>query len=241
VLLVDDSPPTRELVSIVLRRAGYEVTVAPDGEEALRLFSGVHPDAVVLDLHMPGMSGWEVLSRLRERSEVPVLVISGIPDEVSKVRALNGGADDYIVKPVSAAELVARLGALLRRARRVPGQGGVDAYDDGLVHVDFDMRRVSVAGAELTLSPLEYRLLAAFVRHPGVVLSRDELLSEVWHDHTGGPSDHVKIYVGYLRRKLLTATPEPLIETVRGFGYRWLGASSAAAPAASRRRFTAVG
>ena len=223
ILLVEDNAPMRELLSTVLRRAGYEVIAAPDGDEGLHLFSARRPDIVLLDVHMPGPNGWEVLERIRERSEVPILMLTALSDDTSKVRALNGGADDYLVKPASAPELIARVGALLRRARRVPGFDAADAYDDGVVRVDFDARVVQVGGRELSLTPLEYRLLSAFVRHPGQILSREDLLREVWHDQTGGPSDHVKIYVGYLRRKLAAACDAELVETVRGFGYRWIG------------------
>ena len=224
VLLVEDSAPTRELLATVLRRGGYEVVQAHDGDEGMHQFGAHRPDIVVLDVHLPGLNGWEVLARIRERSEVPVLMLTALSDETSKVRGLNGGADDYLVKPTGAAELIARVGALLRRSRRVPGLDPGNVYDDGLVHLDFDCRRVTVDSREIQLTPLEYRLLSAFVRHPGVVLSREDLLREVWHDETGGPSDHVKIYVGYLRRKLSEAVDEDMIETVRGFGYRWLRA-----------------
>src|SRR5215212_440864 len=222
VLLVEDNAPMRELLGTVLGRAGYDVVPAADGEEGLHLFSTHRPDIVLLDVHMPRCNGWEVLERLRERSEVPILMLTALADDTSKVRALNGGADDYLVKPASAPELIARVGALLRRARRVPGFDAVSAYDDGVVRVDFDARVAQVDGRELSLTPLEYRLLSAFVRHPGQILSREDLLREVWHDETGGPSDHVKIYVGYLRKKLGLASAEEMIETVRGFGYRWL-------------------
>jgi DNA-binding response OmpR family regulator len=222
VLLVEDNAPMRELLATVLRRAGYDVVPAPDGVEGLHLFSARRPDIVLLDVHMPGLNGWEVLERIRERSEVPILMLTALSDDTSKVRALNGGADDYLVKPASAPELIARVGALLRRARRVPGFDAVDTYDDGMVRVDFDARVAQVHGREVSLTPLEYRLLSAFVRRPGQILSREDLLREVWHDETGGPSDHVKIYVGYLRRKLGLTADSELIETVRGFGYRWL-------------------
>ena len=222
VLLVEDNAPMRELLATVLRRAGYEVVPAFDGEEGLHLFSARRPDIVLLDVHMPGYTGWEVLERIRERSEVPILMLTALADDTSKVRALNGGADDYLVKPASAPELIARVGALLRRSRRVPGFDALSAYDDGVVRVDFDARVAQVDGVELSLTPLEYRLLSAFVRHPGQILSREDLLREVWHDETGGPSDHVKIYVGYLRKKLGVAAEEEMVETVRGFGYRWM-------------------
>jgi DNA-binding response OmpR family regulator len=181
---------------------------------------------VLLDVNLPGISGWEVLARLRERSGVPIAMVTGLSEDSAKVRALNNGADDYLVKTTSPAELVARVGALLRRARR-PRDIEVPVYDDGVVRVDFDSRRVEVDGREVQLTPLEYRLLTAFVRHPNQVLSRDHLLREVWHDDTGGPNDHVKTYVGYLRRKLRSgaASDDPPIETVRGFGYRWRNAA----------------
>ena len=233
VLLVEDSGPTRELISTVLRRAGYEVVPAVDGEEALQLYSAARPDIVVLDVHMPKMSGWEVLERLRERSELPILMLTALSDDASKVRGLNGGADDFLTKPASASELIARVGALLRRSRRVPSESAGNVYDDGLVRIDFDVRSVRVHGKELQLTPLEFRLLSVMARHAGKTLSREQLLSQVWHDQTGGPSDHVKIYVGYLRRKLASVTEEDLIETVRGFGYRWARASAPAAASAS--------
>ncbi len=223
-----------ELLATVLRRAGYDVLLAPDGEEGLNLFSARRPDMVLLDVHLPKLNGWEVLERIRERSEVPILMLTALADDTSKVRALNGGADDYLVKPASAPELIARIGALLRRARRVPGFDGITAYDDGVVRVDFDARVVQVYGREVSLTPLEYRLLSAFVRRPAQILSREELLREVWHDATGGPSDHVKIYVGYLRKKLGMVCDDEMVETVRGFGYRWLRRPvEAAAPAAA--------
>jgi DNA-binding response OmpR family regulator len=232
VLLVEDSAPMRELLGTVLRRAGYELLPASDGEEGLQLFSARRPDIVLLDVHLPGLNGWEVLERLRERSEIPILMLTALADDTSKVRALNAGADDYLVKPASAPELIARVGALLRRARRVPGLDGVTPYDDGVVRVDFDARVVEVGGRELSLTPLEYRLLSTFVRHPATILSREDLLREVWHDETGGPSDHVKIYVGYLRKKLGKVAEEEMIETVRGFGYRWMRRPVEAAEAA---------
>jgi DNA-binding response OmpR family regulator len=222
VLVVTASARVREIIATVLRRAGYEVLASGDGEDALAQFARSRPDLVLLALDLPGMSGWDLLARLRERSGVPIAVVSGQADDGAKVRALVHGADDYLVDSASPAELVARVGALLRRARRPPDT--IDrVYDDGTVRIDFDSRSVAVDGREVRLTPLEYRLLAAFVRHPNQVLSRDRLLREVWHDDTGGPSDHVKTYVGYLRRKLQIqpGADLALIETVRGFGYRW--------------------
>src|SRR6476660_950370 len=143
VLVVEDSQPVRDLVSTILARAGYRVEGANDGESALASFSHMRPDVVLLDVNLPGLSGWEVLTRLRERSGVPIAMVTGLGDDASKVRALNNGADDYLFKSTSPAELVARVGALLRRARR-PRDVDVPLYDDGLVRVDFDMRKVEV-------------------------------------------------------------------------------------------------
>lgn len=223
VLLVDDSASVRALITTLLGRAGYRVVSAEDGEQALELFEGGRPDVVLLDVNLPGISGWEVLERLRERSRVPIAMVSGMGDDASKVRGLNNGADDYLVKTASPVELVARVGALLRRGRTAAPADEPPVYDDGLVRIDFGARSVTLGRVEVRLTPLEYRLLVAFVRHRNQVLSRDDLLREVWHDFSGGPNDHVKTYVGYLRRKLADAVPggDAPLETVRGFGYRW--------------------
>jgi two-component system KDP operon response regulator KdpE len=170
---------------------------------------------------MPGMDGWETLERLRTVSERPVIMLTAAADERSRVKGLMRGADDYVVKPASAAELLARVVALLRRSRRTSASNEESLYDDGLFRVDLAGRTTQVAGQELALTPLEFKLISAFVRNPGQTLAKDQLLRDVWNDHTGGPGDHVKLYVGYLRKKLATVTEEDPIETVRGFGYRW--------------------
>ena len=221
ILVIDDSPPVREMIATVLRRGGHQVVTAADGEEGLRVFRERTPDLVVLDLHMPGIDGWETLERLRTVSERPVIMLTAAADERSRVRGLMRGADDYLVKPASAAELLARVVALLRRSRRVAAASEDSVYDDGLFRIDLAGRTTHVDGQELALTPLEFKLLAAFVRHPGQTLDKETLLRDVWNDHTGGPGDHVKLYVGYLRKKLATVTEEDPIETVRGFGYRW--------------------
>jgi DNA-binding response OmpR family regulator len=225
--VVEDDSPTRELVAIVLRRGGHEVTQAADAERALESFLSARPDLVMLDLGLPGEDGLVLLDRLREISEVPVVVLSGLTEETAKVRALMRGADDYIVKPASAPELLARVAAVLRRARRRPDEEGGDVYDDGLLRVDLLGRTATVGGQALSLTPLEYKLLCAFVRHPGDILSRAQLLEMAWGDAPGAPDEHVKLTIGYLRRKLTVIDGEP-IETVRGFGYRWTRGHSAA-------------
>lgn len=223
ILIVDDSPTVREMIGAVLRRGGHEVVMASDGTEALGVFASQRPELVILDLHMPGMDGWQTLERLREVTDRPVIMLTAADDERSRVRGLMRGADDYLVKPASAPELLARVVALLRRSRRSGTAGEIEGavYDDGVFRVDLVGRTASCRERELSLTPLEFKLLAAFVRNPGATLSKDQLMRDVWSDHTGGPGDHVKLYVGYLRKKLLAVVDEDPIETVRGFGYRW--------------------
>jgi DNA-binding response OmpR family regulator len=176
---------------------------------------------VVLDVSMPDLDGWETLERIRDLSEVPVLMLTARGDELERVRGLKAGADDYVVKPFGRQELVARVQALLRRAG--PRIDEPQArYADDRVTIDFAQRTVTFDGDDVSLTPLEFKLLAAFVRHPRQVLSRDQLLELVWGDSRGVATDQVKLYVGYLRRKLAPEdTARVPIETVRGFGYRY--------------------
>ena len=238
ILVIDDSAPVRDLLAAVLRRGGHHVLTAADGQEGLRVFQSKLPDLVVLDLHMPGLDGWETLDRLRAISERPVIMLTAAADERSRVRGLMRGADDYLVKPASAAELLARVVALLRRSRRAGTPTESAVYDDGLIRVDLMGRTTHIGGEELQLTPLEFKLISAFVRSPGTTLSKEQLLRDVWNDHSGGPGDHVKLYVGYLRKKLATLTEEDPIETVRGFGYRWTRSPNGGAAAQGRQHGT---
>jgi DNA-binding response OmpR family regulator len=219
VLVAEDDADVRELVCTILRRAGHDTSEATDGQEALRSLYDVRPDLVILDVAMPELDGFQALERIRDLSDVPVLMLTARDTEMDKVRGLRGGADDYVTKPFGRAELLARVDALLRRtAGRTDGPEG---YADGLLRVDFAQRTVEAAGQDLRLTPQEFRLLAAFVRHPGQVLSHEQLLELVWGDAYATARDQVKLYVGYLRRKLRAATDTEPIETVRGFGYRY--------------------
>jgi DNA-binding response OmpR family regulator len=166
------------------------------------------------------MDGYQTLERIRDLSDVPVLMLTARTQELEKVRGLSAGADDYVAKPFGRQELLARVQALLRRT------GGktevADAYADDVIEIDYGQRRVRVRGREVSLTPLEFKLLSAFVRHPNQVLSREQLLDLVWGDPYGVSGDQVKLYVGYLRKKLAPEAPEGVpIETVRGFGYRY--------------------
>jgi DNA-binding response OmpR family regulator len=221
VLVVEDSETIQRFLSRVLSNGGMAVTTAADGEAAVARFMAERPDCVLLDVNLPRLDGWGVLRQLRAVDEgVPVLMLTAVQDEPSKVRGLLGGADDYVVKPVGAGELLARVTALLRRRRIGAGAATEAVFDDGRLQVDFTRQTAALDGAPLSLTPLEFRLLAAFVRHCGDTLSPTQLMQTVWNDYTGMTTDPVKVYVGYLRRKLGPAADQ--LETVRGFGYRYV-------------------
>jgi DNA-binding response OmpR family regulator len=222
VLVVDDDDDIRALVKTLLERGGSRVYEASSGREGLREFHARRPDLVILDVNMPELDGWSVLERIRDMSDVPVLMLTARGEELERVRGLQAGADDYVVKPFGRQEIVARVEALLRRAAR-GGRGEEEpAYADAYLAIDWTQARVTVGDREVQLTPLEFRLLSTFVRHPRQVLSREQLLELVWGDTYGVGGDQVKLYVGYLRRKLAPNEPDAVpIETVRGFGYRY--------------------
>jgi DNA-binding response OmpR family regulator len=221
VLVIDDDDDIRGLVVELLERAGLQVDQAPDGRAGLRAFHRSPADLVVLDVSMPELDGWETLERIRDLSDVPVIMLTARGAELERVRGLQSGADDYMVKPFGRQELIARVQALLRRARS-SGEVRQESYADDRLTIDFAQRAVTYVGRNVSLTPLEFKLLAAFVRHPRQVLSREQLLQLVWGDAYGVSGDQVKLYVGYLRRKLDPESPETApVETVRGFGYRY--------------------
>ncbi|HLX31531.1 MAG TPA: response regulator transcription factor [Gaiellaceae bacterium] len=222
ILVVDDDSDIRGLLRTLLEKEGATVYEASDGRTALREFHARSPDLVVLDVSMPQMDGWAVLERIRDLADVPVLMLTALGQEADRVRGLQGGADDYVVKPFGRQELVARAQALLRRARREPGAAEPERYADDYLAIEFTRARVTVGEREVSLTPLEFKLLTCFVRNAHQVLSRDQLLELVWGDLAGVASEQVKLYVGYLRRKLDPDAPDSVpIKTVRGFGYRY--------------------
>ncbi len=221
LLVVEDDPDISLALRLLFTRAGYEVVVAKDGRAGLREAYAEHPDLVILDVGLPELDGWQVLERLRDISDVPVLVLTAHGQESDKVRGLRGGADDYLTKPFANAELLARVEALLRRASNAASWAS-QVYDDGTLHLDPVGRRVYVQGQEVRLTPTEFRLLNALVRHAGAVLSPNQLLAQAWDDPTGIGQERVKFAVLRLRRKLGWTDPETSpIESVRGFGYRY--------------------
>ena len=220
ILVIDDDDDVRGLVKTLLERAGHTVHEASNGKAGLREFFSTPPDLVVLDVSMPELDGWETLARIRDLSEVPVLMLTARDAELERVRGLSAGADDYVAKPFGRQELVARVQALLRRAGSREEQQ--QTYADAYLSIDYAQRAVRVGEREVQLTPLEFKLLSTFVRHPNQVLSRDQLLELVWGDAYGVSPHQVKLYVGYLRKKLEPVGTDAVpVETVRGFGYRY--------------------
>jgi two-component system, OmpR family, alkaline phosphatase synthesis response regulator PhoP len=220
ILLVDDEPAIVEAVRAYLEAEGYTVQTASDGPGALTLARSFHPDIIVLDLMLPGLDGLEVLRRLRQTSDVYVLLLTAKTHETDKVVGLTIGADDYVTKPFSPRELVARVKALLRRGR---GSGAGDPVL--LFHrlrLDPQARRVWKDAAPIELTPLEFDLLYALARYRGRVLSREQLIEQVWGYDYYGEDRVVDVHLGRLRKKLEddAATPR-LVVTVRGAGYRF--------------------
>jgi DNA-binding response OmpR family regulator len=220
ILVVDDDQDIRTLLRELLERANFVVDEAEDGRSALRLLFREPPSLVLLDVSMPELDGYQTLERIRDLSDVPVIMLTARTQELEKVRGLTAGADDYVAKPFGRQELLARVQALLRRTG---GKSEVtQAYADDFVQIDYAQREVIVDGGTVQLTPLEFKLLTAFVQNPNHVLSREQLLDLVWGDPYGVSGDQVKLYVGYLRKKLRPDAPDTApIETVRGFGYRY--------------------
>jgi len=221
ILVVEDDADIWRSLQILLERAGYELTWAADGGVGLEEFTENRHDLVVLDIGLPTLDGWQVLERIRSLSGAPVLLLTARGLETDKVRGLLGGADDYLTKPFSNDELVARVGALLRRAP--PTEEEPSVYDDGRLSVDFAHHTVTCEGVSIPLTPTEFRLLGVLVRHRGEIISHERLLELAWRDRSDKGRGRVKFTVLSLRRKLgwddLASCP---IEAVRGFGYRYV-------------------
>jgi DNA-binding response OmpR family regulator len=224
VLVIEDDQDISLGIRTVLSRSGFDVASSADGKEGLRTFHVSRPDLIVLDIGLPALDGWAVLERIRDMSDVPVLILTAHGNEADKVRGLRGGADDYLTKPFGNGELAARVEALLRRPRT--SQQEEEVYDDGSLLVRFESREVSVGGLPVALTPTEYRLLAALIRHPGQTLTPDQLLEQAWNDPLGIGPERVKFGVMRLRRKLgqdaSRSGAGSSIEAVRGFGYRYV-------------------
>jgi DNA-binding response OmpR family regulator len=220
ILMVEDDAVIREATQLTLERHGYDVTTAEDGLEAIESFEKLHPDAVMLDIMLPGLDGISVCRRIREASTVPIVMVSARGDALDVVLGLEAGADDYVTKPFDTQVLVARLRAVLRRAvadsdRPNPGTGmTVESFGD--LELDREALEVRRAGKTVQLTPTELKLLIEFANNPGVVLSRSTLLQRVWDYEWGGDGRLVDVHLQRLRTKI----GADRIETVRGFGYK---------------------
>jgi two-component system response regulator ResD len=226
VLVVDDEPTIVEIVGRYMERAGYETHTAADGPEALRMAERHPPDLVVLDLMLPGIDGIEVLRQLRERpgDQVAVILLTARGEESDRLVGLRRGADDYVVKPFSPAELVARVDAVLRRVRRTDDAEEAEAppIERGPLRIEPATRRVLLDGEELALTQREFDLLAYLAERPGRVFSRDQLMEAVWDYSFFNDTSTVTVHVRRLRAKLGDEIAEPrFIETVWGVGYRF--------------------
>ena len=230
ILVVDDEPDITALVAFHLARAGYRVSTAANGPDALKAAKDERPDVIVLDLMLPGLSGYDVLAELRKRDEtrdVGVILLTARRDEPDRIRGLTLGADDYLTKPFSPAELTLRVQALLRRLAAPAVAAGSTLVAEGLT-VDRGAHRVSLAGEELNLTATEFKLLVTLLERRGRVQSRPQLLESVWDAHPEIQTRTVDMHVQRLRVKL--GEMGDLIETVRGVGYRFKHADRGSKP-----------
>jgi two-component system KDP operon response regulator KdpE len=223
ILIVDDDAALLDAltVGLELQWEDAEVLTAHDGEAGLDRFFGSSPDVVLLDVNMPGKSGFEVLREIRRVSSVPVLMLTARGEEVDQVRGLELGADDYVVKPFGHLALLARIRAVLRRAELSPPLEALPDFVAGDLAVRFQEHRVTVAGEEVKLTPVEYRLLYHLVRNAGRVLPHQMLLDRVWGEAYGASPDYLKVFVSRLRAKIERPGGQRYIQTERGLGYRF--------------------
>ncbi|WP_029214893.1 response regulator [Kallotenue papyrolyticum] len=222
ILIVDDEAPIVELICAYLRQDGFAVATASDGLGALEAVERFNPDLVVLDVLLPGLDGLEICRRLHQTRNIGILMVSARAEEVDRLMGLGAGADDYLTKPFSPRELVARVKAILRRLRPTPSGSDVLSFRHLALEIDVERREVRRAGRNVELTPLEFQLLRVLAASPGRVFTREQLLQRVWGDDFYGTDRVVDVHIGLLRRKLEVepGLPQP-IQTVRGVGYRF--------------------
>lgn len=221
VLIVDDEPGITRLVSMYLEREGFQTLIARTGAEALDAVASTKPSVVILDIMLPDVDGWEVCREIRRTSDVPIIMLTAREGDEDKIVGLELGADDYVTKPFVPRELVARVKAILRRARPAPVEQNDSILDLKELHIDTAKREVRLNGEVITLRAKEYDLLVELARRPGVVFSREKLLQDVWGYDFFGDSGTIDVHVRRLRSKLNDDSSNPrFIETVWGVGYR---------------------
>ncbi len=224
ILLVDDEPVIIDSLTYSLRREGFEVTTAVDGVQALDQFNSIRPDLVILDIRLPGMDGLEVCRRLRARSTVPIIMLTALGNELDRVVGLEVGADDYLPKPFSFRELLARIRSALRRIELDQRAGKPGTIQVGDLRADPTSRRVFKRDKEIQLSAREFELLMALISQAGSAVSRDELISKIWGADWSGDPRTLEVHIRWLRLKIEDDPTTPhFVQTVRGYGYRFIG------------------
>lgn len=221
ILMVDDDRKIVELVTLYLQKEGFRVIQAFDGNTALDLARTEQPALAILDLMLPGVNGLVICRTLQNESQTPVIMLTARSTEEDRMRGLDLGADDYVVKPFSPRELVSRVRAVLRRVRRAADQGQSGTLDFGALQVDTGRHEVRVREREIELTPTEFRLLLAFVRAPGQVFTRQQLLDRAFDEAFEGFERNIDVHIMNLRRKLGLPNDGPAIKTVYGVGYRF--------------------
>ncbi|MBI3621530.1 MAG: response regulator [Nitrospirae bacterium] len=222
VLIIEDEPEIRRFLRTTLPQYGYRLYEALTGQEGLTQAAARNPDLILLDLGLPDLDGLDMIQRLRKLAAVPIIVLSARDQEQIKVEALDLGADDYVTKPFGVNELLARMRVVLRHAARAPGDTGDPVFTAGTLRVDLERRQVFVSGKEVSLTPIEYKLLTILVRHAGKVLTYRQLLKEVWGPLRVDEAHYVRVYMQHLRNKLEAKPAHPrYFLTELGVGYRF--------------------
>jgi two-component system response regulator ResD len=231
VLIVDDEESVRELIELYLKKEGFKVLHAKDGKEALRVNGEHHPDLIILDLMLPGLDGWEVCRQIRATSKVPIIMLTARAEEVDRIVGLELGADDYVVKPFSPREMVARVKAILRRGGSAAEESEILAFPG--LRVDRVQHRVEVDGEEVHLTPTEFRLLWCLASRPARVFSRAELLDRIWGYDSESDARTVDVHIKRLRQKTKAGESKSFsITTVWGLGYKFEAVPGSGASAA---------
>ena len=225
ILVIEDDAPVRNLMVTTLKTHDYRYLTAKNGAEAIRMASSHNPDVLFLDLGLPDMDGIDVIRQVRTWSNVPIIVISARSDDGDKIEALDAGADDYLTKPFSVEELLARLRVTLRRLSLLSGEANPDrsVYENGKLRIDYSAGCAYLGGEELKLTPMEYKILCLLARNTGKVLTHNYILKEIWGSYTASEVGSLRVFMAMLRKKLQVGKDaQPYIQTHIGIGYRML-------------------
>ena len=221
ILIIEDEPGIRRFLRVSLEQEGYRLVEAQTGRQAMVMIKSRPPDVIILDLGLPDLDGVEIIDSVRAWSKLPIIVLSARTKDFDKVEALDRGADDYLTKPFSVSELHARLRVALRHTALIASPEGQKVFETGRLRVDLETRRVSVAGEEIHLTPIEYRLLETLIANAGRVLTHRYLRDEVWGPYRSGGVQHLRVHMANLRRKIEADPARPrLLRTEQGVGYR---------------------